>query len=158
MIYLRTMASNTTQVCSVAVDGFQAFASSLHVSPATLIGLLSSFAGLGVVSCLAILPYLFRVCRGQDVVTQCLIGKSILTISYDVTGNGIHAAKKLVVDLNHGGKMKVEDTGQSDSPPGEVVNPLSVSHVLSPSSVDAGLAKDSSKRPSAAFASSVDTQ
>jgi hypothetical protein len=34
----------------------------------------------------------------------------------DSTGNGLHAAKKLVVDMNHR-RVQVQDTGDSDSPP-----------------------------------------
>ena len=118
------MASNCTSTCGVAVDGFQSAAAALNLSPGSLIGLLSSFAGVGALSFVAVLPYLFRACAGHDIVTRCLIGKSVLTISYDATGNGVHAARMLTVDMNAGGKMKVEDTGEADSPP--TTSPLQI--------------------------------
>lgn len=117
LLYVSVMASNVTAQCGPLADSLESVASSLNLSPGSLIGLLSSFAGVGALSFLAVLPYLMRACRGQDIVTQCLIGKSVFTVSYDATGNGVHAAKKLVLDLNAGCKMAVADNpGQSDSP------------------------------------------
>lgn len=90
--------------------------SSLGGQTGIAVALVSTFASLGFVSFCVVLPYLLRICRGQDIVTECLIGKSVLTISVDATGNGLHAAKKLVVDVNHR-HVGVVDTGDSDSPP-----------------------------------------
>jgi hypothetical protein len=81
-----------------------------------VVALVSTFASVGFVSFCVILPYLFRICRGQDIVSECLIGKSVVTLSIDATGNGLHAAKKLVVDLNHR-HVGVVETGGTDSPP-----------------------------------------
>lgn len=80
------------------------------------VALISTFASLGFVSFCVIIPYLLRICRGQDIVSECLIGKSVVTLSVDATGNGLHAAKKLVVDINRR-HVGVVDTGSADSPP-----------------------------------------
>lgn len=92
--------------------------------------LTASFASFGVLSFCAVIPYCFRLCRGHDVITRCIIGKSVLTLSIDSTGNGLHAAQMLVVDTSKR-TVKMESTGMSDSPelahatpPGFVENPL----------------------------------
>lgn len=80
------------------------------------VALVTTFASMGFVSFCVVVPYLLRICRGQDIVSECLIGKSVVTLSVDATGNGLHAAKKLVVDVNHR-RVGVVDTGDADSPP-----------------------------------------
>lgn len=97
-------------------DWISSASAALGMQPSGIIALVSSFAGVGAVSLLAILPYFYRLCRGHDVITECYIGRSIVTLSIDATGNGLHAARKLVVDINRR-RMGLQDTGQSDSPP-----------------------------------------
>lgn len=101
--------------CPAVLNGFFDLSQQLHVPPATLLGLLSGFASVGFLGLLAVLPYLFRICKGQDVMVQCLIRKSVLTFSYDATGNGLHTSQKMVFDMNRGGAMKMEPTGLADS-------------------------------------------
>lgn len=103
---------NTT---SVVRDWADVLSSTLGLSPTAFAALLSTFASLGLLSCLAVLPYCFRLCRGHDVVTECRIGRSIVTLSIDATGNGLHAAQKLVVDVA-GRRARMEPTGGQDSP------------------------------------------
>lgn len=117
------MTNTTTCPVVPSLDAFESLARSIGLSPTSLLGLLSGFASVGVLSFLAVLPYLFRACRGQDLIFQCLLGKAVLTVAYDATGNGVHASQKLVVDMNHGGKVKMEATGLSDSPPTSLEQP-----------------------------------
>lgn len=91
-------------------------AGALGVGPGGVIGILSALASVGVLGCLTVLPYCFRLCRGHDVITECKIGRSVLTFSIDATGNGLHAAQKLVVDGNTR-KVVLLSTGMEDSPP-----------------------------------------
>ena len=97
------------------------FTSSNGPIAASLLAVLCSF---GAVSLCVILPYCTRLARGQDIITKCLIGRSVLTVSLDVTGNGLHASKALIVDVNSR-KVRVESTGNPDSPPQTVLtNPI----------------------------------
>lgn len=109
------MDCNCTAAAVAVPNWVEAAGSTLGLTPASIIALVSSFAGVGALSLLAVLPYCFRLCRGQDVITECLIGKSVVTFSIDATGNGLHAARKLVVDVNHR-KMALADTGLAESP------------------------------------------
>lgn len=94
----------------------QAVVAGLGGQTGIAVAVVSTFASVGFVSFCVVLPYLLRICRGQDIISECLIGKSVVTISVDATGNGLHAAKKLVLDVNHR-SVGVVDTGEADSPP-----------------------------------------
>lgn len=104
--------------CSVAPppDWLVSVGSAAGVTTGTLVALLSAFASVGFVSLLAVLPYLARLCGGRDIITECLVGRSVVTFSIDATGNGLHAAKKLVLDANTG-KLQLRESGLEDSPP-----------------------------------------
>lgn len=103
----------TSAAPSVVVDWFSAvFASANAPAAIALVSLLSS---LGLASLCAILPCCLRLIRGQDLIAECKIGRSVLSVTLDVTGNGLHASKKLVVDVNNR-KAHMVDTGDADSP------------------------------------------
>lgn len=109
------MDGNATTAGAGTPEWIATAATVVGVSPAGIIGLMSAFASMGLFSLLCALPYLFRLCRGQDVITECRIGKSVVTLSVDSTGNGLHAARKLVIDVNTR-KVNVVPSGMSDSP------------------------------------------
>jgi hypothetical protein len=79
------------------------------------LALLSTFASLGLLSLLTVASYCFRCVRGHDVITECRIGRAVVTLSVDSTGNGLHAARKLVFDAN-ARQVGLQATGEADSP------------------------------------------
>lgn len=110
-------ANATTAVTAAAANAATEWFASLFTANApAATALVATFASFGLASLCVCFPYCLRLCRGQDIITECMVGKSVVTISIDATGNGLHAAKKLVVDMNTR-KVHVDETGQSDSPP-----------------------------------------
>jgi len=79
------------------------------------LALLSTFASLGLLSLVTVVSYCFRCVRGHDVITECRIGRAVVTLSVDSTGNGLHAARKLVFDAN-ARQVGLQATGEADSP------------------------------------------
>lgn len=97
------------------VNWLQTVGQELGIPSGGIIALLTTFASLGFFGFCALAPYCFRLCRGHDVITECRVGRSVVTLSIDSTGNGLHAERKLVFDMN-ARKVALHPTGGADSP------------------------------------------
>ena len=110
--------------CTCApLSWLQAVGEDIGVPQGGVIAILTTFASIGLLSFLAIAPYCFRLCRGHDVVTECRLGQSVVTLSIDSTGNGLHAAQKLVFDMN-ARNVALHPTGGAGSPADGLAPPV----------------------------------
>lgn len=112
-------ANLTAMLVNAATSGawadlFQAALGGSSVTSGLVVG---SFASIGFVAFCVVIPYCYRLARGHDVITECRVGKARVTLTIDATGNGVHAAKKLVFDVAKR-QVSTEDTGLAESPTG----------------------------------------
>lgn len=74
-----------------------------------------SLAFVAIGACATVVKYASRLCRGQDFVSDCIVGGRTIHVAVDGNGDGkIVASEKLVIDTNTR-KVTVVSTGQ-DSP------------------------------------------